>query len=158
MVTNWYLLLLLLLQSSLQMDINHEGREIILQYDIETVLITTKLSPMREELKNLSTGLRKVKQNLVSDVQNAMVKNQRAINKALLDSIRASENSLKYLTKELDSIVASRSTKGKSKRAFEILGSFLSTVMGVPSAKDHRKILEQVRSICLLYTSPSPRD
>ena len=88
MVTTRYLLLLLLLQSSLQMDINHEGREIILQHDIETVLITTKLSPMREELENLSTGLRKVKQNLVSDVQNAMVKNQRAINKALLDLVR----------------------------------------------------------------------
>ena len=131
------------------MDINHEGREIILQHDIETVLITTKLSPMREELNHLGTGLRKVKQNLVSDVQNAMVKNQRAINKALLDSIRASENSLKYLTRELDSIAATRSTKGKSKRAFEILGSFLSTVTGVPSARDHRKILEQVRSIRL---------
>ena len=129
------------------MDINHEGREIILQHDIETVLITTKLSPMREELNHLGTGLRKVKQNLVSDVQNAMVKNQRAINKALLDSIRASENSLKYLTKKLDSIAASRSTKGRSKRAFEILGSFLSAVTGVLSARDHRKILEQVRSI-----------
>ena len=107
MVTTRYLLLLLLLQSSLQVDINHEGREIILQHDIETVLITTKLSPMREELNNLSTGLRKEKQNLVSDIQNAMVKNQRAIDKALLDSIRASENSLKYLTRELDSIAAS---------------------------------------------------
>ena len=68
MVITRYLFLLLLLQSSLQMDINHEGREIILQHDIETVLITTKLSPMREELNHLGTGLRKVKQNLVSDV------------------------------------------------------------------------------------------
>ena len=35
--------------------------------------------------------------------------------------------------------------ESKNKRAIEILGSFLSTMTGVPSARDHRRVLEQIR-------------
>ena len=41
-----------------------------------------------------------------------------------------------------------RTAKGEQanldKRAIEILGSFFSTVTGVPSARDHRKVIEQL--------------
>ena len=90
-------LLLSLIPKGLTMDINHEGREIILQTDIDTVLITTDLSQVRGALYNMTHGLKTVKQNLVADVRNALVKDQRSINKALLDALRANERSISFL-------------------------------------------------------------
>ena len=142
-------MLLLLPTGCLTMDLNHEGREIILQTDIDTVLITTDLSQVRGALFNMTTGLKTVKQNMVADVRNALVKDQRTINKALLDALRANERSVNFLQRQLDSVESKKGSDKKQKRAFELLGSFLSTVTGVPSARDHRKILEQVKSIRL---------
>ena len=36
---------------------------------------------------------------------------------------------------------------GPNKRAIEILGDFLSSITGVPSSRDHRRVLEQLRLI-----------
>ena len=41
------------------------------------------------------------------------------------------------------------SDDGHDKRALEILGSFLSTVTGVPSARDHRLLMEKVKMLRL---------
>ena len=39
------------------------------------------------------------------------------------------------------------SDTGKTERAFELLGRVLSTITGVPSARDHRKVLEQILAV-----------
>ena len=41
------------------------------------------------------------------------------------------------------------SDDGHDKRALEILGSFLSTVTGVPSPRDHRLLMEKVKMLRL---------
>ena len=92
-------------------------------------------------------GLQVIKQNIVTDIRNALVKDQRSINKALLESIRASESTITYLSKEFDTLYKEKGQSKKSKRAFEVLGSFLLTITGVPSARDHRKLLQQIGAI-----------
>jgi len=55
-------------------------------------LVTTDLGPARDQIYKLRKGLQVIKQNIVTDIRNALVKDQRSINKALLESIRASES------------------------------------------------------------------
>ena len=38
-------------------------------------------------------------------------------------------------------------TQKKTERAFELLGSVMSTITGVPSARDHRRVLEQILAV-----------
>ena len=71
----------------MSLDISEEGAEIILQHDIETILVTTDLGPARDQIFKLRKGLQVIKQNIVTYIRNALVKDQRSINKALLESI-----------------------------------------------------------------------
>ena len=125
--------------ASSSLDISAQGSSIILQHDIEAILITTDLAPYREQLHDIARGIRIIKQNLVSDVRNTLVKDQKAVNRAMLNSIRTDELNLKFITAQLDSLLTAKAKSPKDKRALEILGSFLSTMTGVPSARDHRK-------------------
>ena len=110
-------------------------------------MVTTDLGPARDQIYKLRKGLQVIKQNIVTDIRNALVKDQRSINKALLESIRASESTITYLSKEFDTLYKEKGQSKKSKRAFEVLGSFLLTITGVPSARDHRKLLQQIGAI-----------
>ena len=47
----------------------------------------------------------------------------------------------------MDNLLTEKARNSRDKRALEILGSFLSTMTGVPSAHDHRKVLEQIMAI-----------
>ena len=129
------------------LDINSQGKDIIVQHDIETILVTTDLSPTRGQLDEITKGLKVVKQNLISDVRNTLIKEQKAVNRAILNSIRTDESSVKFFSKQMDTLLTEKARNNRDKRALEILGSFLSTMTGVPSARDHRKVLEQIKAI-----------
>ena len=47
----------------------------------------------------------------------------------------------------MDTLQTEKARNSRDKRALELLGSFLSTMTGVPSAHDHRKVLEQIKAI-----------
>ena len=135
------------LLSANSMDISSQGHDIILQHDVETLLVSTDLSPSRARLNEIRIGIASIKKNLVSDIRNSLMKDQKTVNKAILDSIRADELSITFIKKQYDALFTKESASKQSKRAFEILGSFLSTLTGVPSARDHRKMLEQIKAI-----------
>ena len=129
------------------LDINSQGKDIIVQHDIETILVMTDLSPTRGQLDEITKGLKVVKQNLISDVRNTLIKEQKAVDTAILNSIRTDESSVKFFSKQMDTLLTEKARNNRDKRALEILGSFLSTMTGVPSARDHRKVLEQIKAI-----------
>ena len=56
-------------------------------------------------------------------------------------------NKIWILLGKLSELAALYSDTGKTERAFELRGSVLSTVTGVPSARDHRKVLEQILAV-----------
>ena len=135
------------LLSATSMDISSQGHDIILQHDVETLLVSTDLSPSRARLNEICIGIASIKKNLVSDIRNSLMKDQKTVNRAILDSIRADELSISFIKRQYDTLFTKESNSKQSKRAFEILGSFLSTLTGVPSARDHRKMLEQIKAI-----------
>ena len=135
------------LLSANSMDISSQGHDIILQHDVETLLVSTDLSPSRARLNEIRIGIASIKKNLVSDIRNSLMKDQKTVNKAILDSIRADELSITFIKKQYDALFTKESASKQSKRAFEILGSFFSTLTGVPSARDHRKMLEQIKAV-----------
>ena len=75
------------------------------------------------------------------------MKDQISINKALLESIRASKSTVDYLSKEFDTLFMEKGRSKINKQAFEVLGSFLSTITGVSSVRDHRKLLKQIGAL-----------
>ena len=128
------------------MDISAQGHDIILQHDVETLLVSTNLGPSRVRLTEILNGIKGIKKNLVSDIRNALLKDQKMVNRAILDTVRADELTINFISRQYTALFT-KSVQEKDKRAFELLGSFLSTMTGVPSARDHRKMLEQIRAI-----------
>ena len=56
-------------------------------------------------------------------------------------------NKIRVLRGKLSELAELPSDTGKTERSFELLGSVISTITGVPLARDHRKVLEQILSV-----------
>lgn len=132
-------------------DIAHDGTRIILQSDIETVLIHTKIDSIGSMLDHLTTDALSIKRAAVTDhVSNQLGNGRGRINKLVAASITASINQISTVQGDyLQFFEDNAEPESNQKRALELLGSFLSTMTGVPSARDHRKVLEQIRLLKL---------
>ena len=82
------------------MDISSQGHDLILQHDVETLLVSTDLSPSRARLNEIRIGIASIKKNLVSDIRNSLMKDQKTVNRAILDSIRADELSISFIKRQ----------------------------------------------------------
>ena len=71
------------------------------------------------------------------------------VNKLVLTSIIATVKQIEIVRKVFIKFFAENAEPNSNNRALEILGSFLSTMTGVPSARDHRKVLEQIKLLKL---------
>ena len=83
--------------SATTMDISSQGHDIILQHDVDTLLVPTDLSPSRARLNEIHIGIASIKMNSVSDIRNSLMKDQKTVNRAILDSIRADELSINFI-------------------------------------------------------------
>lgn len=106
--------------------------------------IKALLSQLTKDAKNLRTA------STIDHVRNQLGKGDSKVNKLVASSIQATLHQIEIIHNELDLFFKDNQEKDNvHKRALEILGSFLSTMTGVPSARDHRKVLEQVRALKL---------
>ena len=99
------------LLSADSMDISSQGHDIILQHDVETLLVSTDLSPSRARLNEIRIGIASIKKNLVSDIRNSLMKDQKTGNRAILDSIRADELSISFIKRQYDALFTKRVRK-----------------------------------------------
>ena len=63
--------------------------------------------------------------------------------------LKINDRNINRAITKLEDFISIFSDDGLDKRALEILGSFLSTVTGVPSARDHRLLMEKVKILRL---------
>ena len=82
------------------MDISAQGHDIILQHDVETLLVSTNLGPSRVRLTEILNGIKGIKKNLVSDIRNALLKDQKMVNRAILDTVRADELTINFISRQ----------------------------------------------------------
>jgi hypothetical protein len=128
-----------------------EGKEVILPDDIETVIITWKFDrPVKAAI-----AVRNTIESMERKVLSVAGKDQGGTPNSKLAA--GSITALFAVDRELiqDSMLKLKDTitmfdrKSRDKRAIEALGSALNWMTGVPTAEDHRKILEQVRVLRL---------
>ena len=131
-------------------DIVEEGRRIILQTDIETVLIQTKVSSTHNMLNQLAAETSNIRRAITDDhVRNQLGKGQNRMNELIRASLDSSIKQISTIRQDFDQFFKDNAEPSDAKRAIEILGNFLSSMTGVPSARDHRRVLEQIRLIKL---------
>ena len=132
-------------------DITEEGRRIILLSDIETVLINTRVSNIATMLDHLKQEAANIRTSALTDhVSNRLGKGKRRQNKLISTSVLSLMKQIETVKSDFDQFFKDKiDLESKNKRAIEILGSFLSTMAGVPSARDHRRALEQIRLLKL---------
>ena len=69
------------------------------------------------------------------------------MNKAIYNILLANSLNVQHTAKKFNDMFQLYANTEKDKRAIEILGSFLSSLTGVPSARDHRQIVEQIKMV-----------
>ena len=142
-----FILLMTTAHFSSTYDIAEEGRRIILQSDIETVIIHTRVANIASMLTHLQHEAANIRTSALKDhVSNRLGKGTGRQNKLISASVRALMEQIETYKSDFDLFFKDNiDLERKNKRAIEILGSFLSTMTGVPAARDHRRVLEQIR-------------
>ena len=142
--------LILLLPLTAGTNYSHDGKNIIMQSDVETVVIHQKLKDVEFHLLILLEQANQIGQiTLEEHVRNCLGKGEGMVNILVSASILASVKHIEIIMEYFSSFFDQHAEPASNKRALEILGSFLSTMPGVPSAFDHRYILEQIRLLKL---------
>ena len=143
----WTLILAvtLLLSTTSSLDSGTSGTRIILQSDVQTVVISQEVSSIDRQIKRLQQQSKNLHLKILEGVNsNKLKRNEQDLDKLLVGLVNTNHEKLLILGERMADM---KMTKGEQanldKRALEILGSFLST-SGVPSARDHRKVIEQL--------------
>ena len=130
-------------------DRGKKGERIIMQEDVETILTTTSLRGIDRSLKEAKTAVRKTQMGIVSAAMSLnSTKTKTSLQKLKSEAINEywvllDKTSIRFRNFfDLEFMQANR-----EKRAIEFLGEILSSITGVPSAQDYRKILQQVEAI-----------
>ena len=129
-------------------DLIEEGRKVIIQRDVEHILVKLDLSTTLDNLNSIGKSIFSAKRSLASNT---------------LDL--ESDANLKPFFKQLDYLAKQREIRisaiagifvinqqenlNSRKRGLEILGDILSWGTGVPSARDHRQVLENLKLLRL---------
>ena len=142
-ITMHVFFILLLFAPSHSSDQAYHGRKVIMQSDVDTILIHTKLGPIYEHLQSSETELRTIQNSIIQIARNEIMAGDydSKFLKVLVGIVRGNMETISTLKSRLSKVTQPASSV-KSKRALEILGDFLSGITGVPSASDHRKTLE----------------
>ena len=144
----WQIVILLTFTTNTRpIDIGKHGTKIIMQEDIETIVITKPMQPMLHEILKARNDLTFAKKITMESITNQLKDKSNV--KLRLSVLNSADISLQYLQQQLSDLKDSSKGKGSrmEKRALEILGDFLSKVTGVPSARDHRMVIEQLKAV-----------
>jgi hypothetical protein len=136
-----------LLDMTLAIDIGKHGTRIIMQEDSESILISKPLAPMVATIEKARYDIALLRKITMESLNNELSDMTHA--KMRISALNTAELGLKTLHEQMSRNVQSggEGTDRVEKRALEFLGDFLSTVTGVPSARDHRMLLEQVKAV-----------
>jgi len=130
------------------MDSTHEGVKVILQSDVQTIVITRNVRPLKDQLAKLLNDSSQIRMLAAAAPENKLKGDNSRVNKLIYTSLISNERAVQYAANEFNDLMNSEEgASDRSKRALEILGSFLSAITGVPSPQQHRKLMEQVHMI-----------
>jgi hypothetical protein len=134
-------------EPALNIDIGKHGSEVIMQEDIESIVITKKLQPLLTEMKWARKEIGTIRKITMNSMRNKI--SSAATAQQRLATLNAIETSLSAMHERLGEyqMKGGSTTSSKEKRALEFLGDFLSTVTGVPSARAHRLVVEQIKAV-----------
>ena len=112
-----------------------------MQSDIETVLISTDCSSLKGHIADVTDHIDSLAHEILFSVNRLNADSSKPIRGAL-DSIK---QLLRNQQVRLDRLFNEHELSiDRERRALEFLGSVLSSITGVPSARDHRKMAEQL--------------
>ena len=134
--------LLTIAPGSRGIDFLQEGRKVIMQKDIDHVLIRLDLTNINSTISGILKAVTTVRANLLHNRLSAKKSASTRQHIKLLDYLAREANIRK---EEFDNIFATVTTGKRSQRALEFIGDIWSTISGVPSARDHRNVLEKLR-------------
>ena len=127
-------------------DRSYNSTRIVLQTDMDTVIIHTDLRALQTALKHTKGELATAQIGVVINMIGQQTTSKK--HKILGDVLRSLEGEIDDALDRLKQIFATHRTD-RQPRAFEFLGDMLSGITGVPSARDHRRLLEEVRMLKL---------
>ena len=112
------------------------GEKVVLQTDLDTVIIQFKLNPVRKSLIYLQLEINKIRATILSNVTNNIKDTASAdqLKKVTVSIVNVITETIRKEIFEIDQL--SEVNETKQKRVLEILGDFLLTRTGVPSASD----------------------
>ena len=129
-------------------DLHRDGMPVILQTDVKAVIIKSNLSIVTNKLTELDRAIQEIRGRTGSLDQN-QIKTGRKDLALLSRSIDPLSRLCDDLKQQLGETLGHGRVSARDKRAIEFLGSALNWITGVPTAADHRKVLEQVKRIRL---------
>ena len=119
-----------------------------MQSDLETVVIRSDLSLIDQTIKSTEAKLGEAREALLNNNIKESAQDRRK-SKGLLSVITSCASLTRQTKNRFQEIISSfgKTNDDRKKRGIEFLGEFLSTITGVPSAQDHRKVIEMLWAI-----------
>ena len=119
-----------------------------MQADLETVVIKSELTDIGSNLNSISLKLGEARESILTNEvgkDNALKMKK---SKGLLSVINSCASLTRQTTERYTEFLNSnQNNDNREQRGIEILGEFLSSITGVPSAQDHRKVIEMLWAV-----------
>ena len=120
---------------------------IILQTDIRTVIIKSSLSNVTSKISEIDRVVGEiVGRTATLDINRLGSRKDLDLLSRTIEPLRQIATSL---STQLDRTLQVKDSKKREERAIEFIGSALNWISGVPTAEDHRKVLEQINQLRL---------
>ena len=120
-----------------------------MQQDVETILIKISLEEIEDTLSRVKSELQTAHKRTIDPMNKLAANTAKSqmdfLEKELLYEVREEIIQAERRLEALLSLEAISNSRGK--RALEFLGDMLSGITGVPSPRDHRKIIEQIQAL-----------
>ena len=129
-------------------DIGNDNQKITLQADVETIVINLPLAQTNRTTNELLQSVRELHKDLTGLVSNTIKGEGNRHLKMLRAMLLNAEEYIVGMSERLNGLFR-QDVQDRKKRAFEILGELISTISRVPSAQDHRALLEKVKMLKL---------
>ena len=106
-----------------------------------------KIDPVRSQLVDLHKEISSIKQNFLRETLNKLKDKDEydEMVKLIVGILNVLTESIQQEVADIDNLFINHDTRAK--RSLELLGDFLSACTGVPSARDHRKLMEQIKML-----------
>ena len=117
---------LLLLPLTSTLDASYEGRKIIMQTDVDTIIVHTKLEPVRKQLNDLILEINIIRGTIIKESSNRVraSNEEEQFHKLIIVTLNSITEMAIHELNALDALFAEG--KIRLKRALVILGDFLS--------------------------------